>query len=105
MVAFRHILKFVFGCADLYFVAEMSPITEDIVKDDHEIDKCVWMKVEDFLSDPDASPHNKKFVKNYLKCKEMGIKMKMDDTVHDILKTRQLWFTIDNENIPKNDDS
>ncbi|RZF43003.1 hypothetical protein LSTR_LSTR014560 [Laodelphax striatellus] len=61
--------------------------------------------VEDFLSDPDASAHNKKFVKNYLKCKELGIKMKMDDSVHDVLKHRQLWFTIDNENLPKNDGS
>ena len=45
MVAFRHIIKGAFGCSDIYFVIELSPLTDNIIKQDDEVVDCQWMDV------------------------------------------------------------
>lgn len=44
LVAFRHVQNGGFDCADMYFVANLRPLTFEIVID-NEISDAKWMKV------------------------------------------------------------
>jgi hypothetical protein len=55
--------------SDIYFICLMKPLSRDINKDDHEIDKCQWTPLKDYF----AMTHlravqlaAKEAVKNYL---------------------------------------
>lgn len=45
LVTVRHSLEAVFGCSDLYFVVRLKPLSEEITKQDVEIDNAKWMDV------------------------------------------------------------
>ena len=45
LVCFRHVLNFRFGCADIYFICHLKPLTQEIKRDPGEIADAQWMDV------------------------------------------------------------
>lgn len=63
---FRHFHGYKFGKSDIYFVCRLKPLSKEIHIDTREIDKAIWMPVEDYLNDPDTHIFNKKIVETAL---------------------------------------
>lgn len=63
LVCFRHWHGYRYGKSDIYFVCRLSPLSQDISKQDAEIEECLWMPVEDYLSHELVSPFNKRIVR------------------------------------------
>lgn len=55
LICFRHSLKASFQMNDIYFVARLEAITEEIRIDPDEILKCEWMKLDEFINQPCVS--------------------------------------------------
>lgn len=45
LLGFRHLQNYNFGCADMYFLAHLTPLSQNIKIDQLEISECVWMSV------------------------------------------------------------
>ncbi|XP_075216510.1 nucleoside diphosphate-linked moiety X motif 6 isoform X2 [Lycorma delicatula] len=98
LVAFRHSQRAAFGCCDLYFIVELSPISTDdnkIVLCSREIEACQWMKIEEYANHPNVLDNNKMIAKNYLACKRAGIRIKGEKSFHQLLQRQQTFFTVD----------
>jgi len=50
LVCMRHNTKFMFGKSDMYIVARLTPVTENITIDPDEIAAAKWMPVDEFLA-------------------------------------------------------
>jgi 8-oxo-dGTP pyrophosphatase MutT (NUDIX family) len=50
ILGFRHMHGYRFGKSDIYFICLMKPITKEIIKDDHEIDKCQWVPLSEYFA-------------------------------------------------------
>lgn len=48
LVCFRHLLNFRFGCADIYFICHLKPLTQQIKVDTRELADAQWMNVRIF---------------------------------------------------------
>lgn len=53
-----------FNKSNIYFVVNLKPINFDIEIDNYEIDKAVWMDVDEFLNHEDIYEFNKEIVRN-----------------------------------------
>ena len=62
LVCFRHWHGYRFGKSDIYFVCRLKPLSSEIVRQEEEIDACVWMPVSDYLADENVSIFNKRIV-------------------------------------------
>lgn len=62
LACFRHWHGYRYGKSDIYFVCRLSPISHDITMQEEEIAECLWMPVDDFLTDQDISSFNKSIV-------------------------------------------
>ena len=62
LVCFRHWHGYRFGKSDIYFVCRLSPLSQDISMQVEEIEECLWMPVEEYLSSEDVSTFNKTIV-------------------------------------------
>jgi 8-oxo-dGTP pyrophosphatase MutT (NUDIX family) len=62
LVCFRHWHGYRFGKSDIYFVCRLSPLNHQIVADEHEIQECLWMPVEEYLASEDVGLFNKRIV-------------------------------------------
>jgi len=63
LVCLRHWHGYRYGKSDIYFVARLSPISEEITQDQDEIEECRWMPVEEYLSHDVVHSFNKQIVR------------------------------------------
>jgi 8-oxo-dGTP pyrophosphatase MutT (NUDIX family) len=72
VVCFRHWHGYRYGKSDIYFVCRLSPLSQDITKQDDEIDECLWMPVHHYLTNDDVAFFNKRIVQAALKSTGIG---------------------------------
>ena len=63
LVCFRHWHGYRYNKSDIYFVCRLSPLSQDVTKQDEEIEECLWMPVQKYLNSEFASVFNKHIVK------------------------------------------
>jgi 8-oxo-dGTP pyrophosphatase MutT (NUDIX family) len=62
LVCLRHWHGYRFGKSDIYFVCRLSPLSEQVSMQVEELDECLWMPVDEYLSSELVSPFNKRIV-------------------------------------------
>ena len=62
LVCFRHWHGYRFDKSDIYFVCRLSPLNHKITADEGEIQECLWMPVQEYLSSEDVGIFNKRIV-------------------------------------------
>lgn len=70
---FRHWHEYRHGKSDIYFVCRLKPLSTHITIDTNEISEARWMPVDDYLSDPDTHPFNRKIVQTTLNCQGLRL--------------------------------
>ena len=63
IVCFRHWHGYRYGKSDIYFVARLKPLSENITMQEEEIAECLWMPVDEFLSSNTIHLFNKTIVR------------------------------------------
>ena len=63
LACFRHWHGYRYGKSDIYFVCRLSPISEQIVMDTHEIEECMWMPVTEYLESELVGLFNRRIVR------------------------------------------
>jgi 8-oxo-dGTP pyrophosphatase MutT (NUDIX family) len=63
LVCLRHWHGYRYGKSDIYFVARLSPLSEEILQDQQEIEECRWMPVEEYLAHDTVHNFNKMIVR------------------------------------------
>lgn len=61
---FRHWHDYRYGKSDIYFVARLSPLDNEITIQEEEISECLWMPVDQFLNEDSVHLFNKTIVKS-----------------------------------------
>jgi ADP-ribose pyrophosphatase YjhB (NUDIX family) len=62
LVCFRHWHGYRYGKSDIYFVCRLSPLSEELTMQAEELEECLWMPVQDYLSSELVSTFNKRIV-------------------------------------------
>lgn len=70
---FRHWHGYRYGKSDIYFVCTLKPLSSEITPDPSEISAARWMAVDEYLTDPDTHPFNRKIVKASLSSRGLKI--------------------------------
>uniref|UniRef100_A0A1B6D1X3 Nudix hydrolase domain-containing protein n=1 Tax=Clastoptera arizonana TaxID=38151 RepID=A0A1B6D1X3_9HEMI len=96
IIAFRHSHQAAFGCSDLYFIVELEPISDHIIKEDKEIEACEWMEIDKFLTHPNVHENNRLFIRQYLTSKELRVSILGQEAIHPISKKPQMLYGISN---------
>ena len=63
---FRHWHGYRYNKSDIYFVCRLQALTFDIVRQEDEIEECLWMPVEEYLNHPDVHAFNRKVARQVL---------------------------------------
>lgn len=63
LACFRHWHGYRYGKSDIYFVCRLSPISEEIRMDEHEIEDCRWMPVSEYLQSEFVGLFNRRIVR------------------------------------------
>ena len=63
LVCFRHWHGYRFGKSDIYFVCRLAPLNHDITADEHEIQECLWMPVDEYLTSEHVGVFNRHIVR------------------------------------------
>ena len=63
IACFRHWHGYRYGKSDIYFVSRLRPLSREITMQADEIQECLWLPVDDFLSQEDISNFNKQIVR------------------------------------------
>ena len=63
LVCMRHWHGYRYGKSDIYFVCRLSPLNTQITMQTEEIQECLWMPVEEFLSSESVAEFNKWIVR------------------------------------------
>lgn len=66
LVCFRNWHVNRFGKSDLYFVCRLTPLTQEIVAQEVEIEEAIWMPVQAFLAHEHVGVFNKRVVETAL---------------------------------------
>ena len=61
---FRHWHEYRYGKSDIYFVARLSPLDNEITMQEEEIAECIWMPVDQFLNEESVHLFNKTIVRS-----------------------------------------
>ena len=61
---FRHWHGYRYGKSDIYFVARLSPLDNEITMQEEEIAECIWMPVDQFLNEESVHLFNKTIVRS-----------------------------------------
>ena len=72
LVCFRHWHGYRFAKSDIYFVCRLSPLNHKIVADEQEIQECLWMPVDEYLSSEVVGIFNKRIVEAALNGSSMA---------------------------------
>ena len=62
LVCFRHWHGYRYDKSDIYFVCRLSALNHKITADEHEIQECLWMPVDEYLASEDVGVFNKRIV-------------------------------------------
>jgi len=62
LVGMRHHHRGQFGASNIYAVCRLSPLNLDIQLDGEELEKALWVPVDDYLSREATSPFNRRVV-------------------------------------------
>lgn len=68
LVCFRHWHGYRYSKSDIYFVCRLSPLSTEISMQEEEIEECLWIPVDRYLSADTVSPFNKRIVRAALNC-------------------------------------
>lgn len=90
VATFRHWLDFRPNMSDIYFVCRLTPLTHEITPQLSEIDRALWMPVNDYLNHPDVSVFNKRVVE--LAHKDDGLRSGSFKGYEMAKKTREIFF-------------
>ena len=63
IACFRQWHGYRYGKSDIYFVGKLRPLSKEITMQAAEIQECLWMPVDDFISSDDISNFNKQIVR------------------------------------------
>ena len=63
IACFRHWHGYRYGKSDIYFVSRLRPLSREITMQADEIQECLWLPVDEFLSREDISNFNKQIVR------------------------------------------
>jgi len=63
LVCFRHWHGYRYNKSDIYFVCRLSPLSADIAIQVEEIEECLWLPVQEYLTSSSVSTFNKHIVK------------------------------------------
>jgi ADP-ribose pyrophosphatase YjhB (NUDIX family) len=86
---FRHWHGYRYGKSDIYFVCRLKPLSFEIAMDPKEISEALWIPVDEYLSNPDTHPFNRKIVQTTLTTRGL----KIDDIPdYGSLDTHELLF-------------
>ncbi|KAK9509124.1 hypothetical protein O3M35_006509 [Rhynocoris fuscipes] len=94
LVTFRHSLKSVFGCSDLYFIVSLKPLNFDLVKENEEVEDVAWMKLTEFLEHPEVHELNRKLVRKCLQYRKNNVTISRELTTHPITGSPQAIYSI-----------
>ncbi len=62
LVCFRHWHGYRYGKSDIYFICRLTALSDEIIRDEREIEECLWMPVEKYLHHELVSPFNRSIV-------------------------------------------
>ena len=71
VVWFRHWHGYRYGKSDIYFVCRLTPLSKEITMQAEEIQECIWLPVDEFLSADSVAEFNKWIVRAALHCPGM----------------------------------
>ncbi len=63
MVCFRHWHGYRHGKSDIYFVCRLKPLTYEIIPQPEEIEECLWMSIEEYLTSDHVHSFNRQIVR------------------------------------------
>ena len=63
LVCFRHWHGYRYDKSDIYFICRLHPLTEEISKQDEEIEECRWMPISKYLESDYVGTFNRQIVK------------------------------------------
>lgn len=63
IACFRHWHGYRYGKSDIYFVGRLRPLSREITMQADEIQECLWLPVDEFLTREDISNFNKQIVR------------------------------------------
>jgi len=63
IACFRQWHGYRYGKSDIYFVARLRPLSTEIVMQADEIQECLWMPVDEFISSENIANFNKQIVR------------------------------------------
>ena len=66
LTCFRHWHGYRYGKSDIYFVCRLRALSTEIRMGEKEIEECLWMPVQEFMTNEDISPFNKGIVRSAL---------------------------------------
>ena len=89
VVCWRHWHGYRYGKSDIYFICRLSPLTEEIERDDWEIDECLWMPVNEYLQHELVGDFNRAIVDAAIKT--TGLKNLWMDSYDDPTKREFYW--------------
>ena len=90
IVMFRHWLDYRPNMSDLYIICRLSSLSYEITPQLTEIDRALWMPLDEYLSHPDVSVFNKQIVE--LSLKDDGLRSGWFDG-YDVDRTmRELFY-------------
>ncbi|MFN8491145.1 MAG: NUDIX domain-containing protein [Caldilineaceae bacterium] len=92
LVCFRHWHGYRYGKSDIYFVARLSPLSEEITQDHDEIEECKWMPVDEYLNHPTVHNFNKQIVRAALHSR--GLRPSSIEG-YDDPKTREFFMPVE----------
>lgn len=62
LIGMRHHHRGQFGASNIYAVCRLSPLNHDIRLDNEELEKALWMPVDEYLAREATSPFNRRVV-------------------------------------------
>lgn len=62
LTMFRHWVNYRPNMSDIYFICRLTPLTSALTPQASEIDRALWMPLDEYLNHPDVSVFNKKIV-------------------------------------------
>lgn len=84
VVCFRNLHGYRYGRSDIYFVCKLKPLSLQITLQAEEIEECLWMSLDRYLSMDTVSPFNKTIVRAALE--SPGLVPQMIDGYQDARK-------------------
>jgi 8-oxo-dGTP pyrophosphatase MutT (NUDIX family) len=63
VVCLRNLHDYRYGKSDIYFVCRLSPLTHEITMQADEIEDCLWMPLDEYMSADNVSDFNKVIVR------------------------------------------